>query len=130
MTDYKEIFKTEENQNWAKCWVAVQVVTSALVAFCKHEIGKFFTTITTPLPLGKVCNTCQISEVLPYSNVNHRCKRPCKCPSKPCPVGVCDKLRAAIEQEHRFKEISWKNTNIQAWRTDVWEIAKCYFPPD
>lgn len=128
MKDYKDILKTAENQNWAKCSVAIWIATQPLLVFCQREIEKFHLNITLKLSPGSACYSCKLEEVIPYSKVNHRCRRPCKCPSKPCPNNVCDKIRTAVEQQHKFKEISWQNTNIEKWQTDAWELAKCYFP--
>lgn len=133
MADYKEIFKTAENQNWLKCCYAIQVVRQGLLDFCTHEIGKFHTAITSKLPQTNVttCTNCKTSDVIPYSKPGHSCRvGKCRCPSSICVFGVCHILKAAIEKEHRYKHISWKNTNIAAWLLSPWEIAKCYFPPD
>lgn len=130
MADYKDIFKSVDSQNWLKVSFAVEIARQSLLQFCNDEIAKLHSAITSTLPPGPACNGCKLSEVIPYSNENHRCKRPCNCPPKPCPHGVCCSLRKAVEKEHRFQEISWNYTNLAAWRTDSWEIAKCYLPPD
>lgn len=131
MTDYMAIFKTKESQNWAKCSVAIQVARLGILEFCQSKIKNFHSYLISKLPPGSAiaCTTCNVRDVLPYSTSGHRC-RVCKCPSKQCPVGICDVLRNEIEKQHRYGVISWKNTNIENWFDTPWEVAKCYFPPD
>lgn len=103
MADYAEVFRKPENQNWVKCWIALRIVSQPLLEFCKIEIGKFHTTITSRLPFGRACH-------------KHRHSGSC------CYLG---QFVSEIEKEHTSK-IAWHNTNIRAWRTDAWEVAKCY----
>lgn len=129
MSHYTDIFKTPENQNWAKCWFASEITRRGLLEICKYELKNFHAIITSNLPIGP-CKSCKVQDVIPYSK-SHRC-RPgqCNCPSKQCVLGICHILRTKIEQEHSYREISWKNTNVEEWRQNEWEVAKCYFPKD
>ncbi|KAH3777844.1 hypothetical protein DPMN_179292 [Dreissena polymorpha] len=45
--------------------------------------------------------------------------------------GQCDikQVKLGIISYHRFKGPSWKNTNAQGWKSNWWDIAKCYLPP-
>lgn len=131
MAEWKEFFKTNENQNWAKCVFAIKIAREGLIEYCKKEIETFHASITSKLPQGTVtaCTGCTVSDIIPYSRPGHTCKQgECKCPSKPCPFGICDKMKDNIEKEHRYKHISWKNTKISDWLCCPWEVAKCYFP--
>lgn len=129
MADYKLLFQSKENQNWAKCSYAIQVTRLGLLEFCKNEIVKFHSRITSTFPQGTRCSSCKRENVIPYSKPGHQCRKGrCRCFSTPCVKGVCDKLKNLVETEHRRKQISWKNTNISDWVQNPWEIAKCYFP--
>lgn len=131
MTDLEATFKTKENQNWAKCSFAIQIARLGLLELCKCKIRQFHLNIISKLPPGaiKVCINCSESDIIPYSQPGHRCRvGQCKCPSKQCPLSVCDILKTEIEREHRYNQISWKNTNIGEWFNSSWEVAKCFFP--
>lgn len=131
MSDFKDIFETVENQNWVKCWFAVEIARRGLLELCKDVIRTLHSTILSKVPPGPACKTCKLHEVIPYSISVHKCKRgKCSCPSKRCNLKVCDTFRAEIEKEHKYNEISWKNTNVEEWRNNPWEIAKCFFPRD
>lgn len=131
MSDYTDIFRTEENQNWAKCCFAVEIARRGLLEICESEIRTFHLKILSKVKEGPACKNCSIQEIIPYSSPNHKCKHgKCNCPSKSCPLGICDTFRIQMENEHRYKELSWKNTNIEEWRNSPWEVAKCYFPKD
>lgn len=131
MSEYKAIFTTKEKRNWVKCSFAIQIVRLGLLEFCKSKIDTFHSSLISKLPAGTVtaCTNCSEVDVIPYSKPGHRCCRGnCRCPSKPCPLRVCDTLRTNIESEHLYNQISWKNTTIGEWLPSSWEVAKCYFP--
>lgn len=133
MADYKKIFISAEHQNWAKCFYAFQVGRLGLLELCKNEIEDFHLHVISQLPPETIqaCTHCTTTDIIPYSRPGHKCRQGhCRCPSKPCPNGICDILKAEIEREHRYTQISWKNTNIRDWCLSSWEMAKCYFPMD
>lgn len=129
MADYTEVFKTQECRNWAEVWIAATAARKGLLTFCLEEITNFHSRITSKLPLGP-CSKCDLCDVIPYMRKNHKCcPETCQCPPNPCTLGICDKLRVKIEKYHRNRPAQWENTNIKAWRSDPFEIAKCYMTP-
>jgi hypothetical protein len=49
---------------------------------------------------------------------------------RPCPKGICDKVRDKIRKHHKYFFPSWNNTSVERWCDNPWELAKCYMPPD
>ncbi|XP_052270121.1 uncharacterized protein LOC127871354 isoform X2 [Dreissena polymorpha] len=44
-------------------------------------------------------------------------------------LGKCSSYEKAIISHHRFSGPSWKNTKRHYWKSNWWEIAKCFLPP-
>ncbi|KAH3857214.1 hypothetical protein DPMN_099819 [Dreissena polymorpha] len=44
-------------------------------------------------------------------------------------LGTCSSYKKAIISLHRFSGPSWKNTKRHDWKSNWWEIAKCFLPP-
>ncbi|KAH3857190.1 hypothetical protein DPMN_099793 [Dreissena polymorpha] len=44
-------------------------------------------------------------------------------------LGTCSSYEKAIISLHRFSGPSWKNTKRHDWKSNWWEIAKCFLPP-
>lgn len=129
MSHFKDIFKTPENQNWAKCWIASEITRMGLLEICESELKSFHTQLTLNLPPNSpTCTQCKIRNIIPYSR-SHGCRQgQCRCAWKKCCLGICDELGQKIQKVHKFGEISWKNTNMEEWPHNEWEVAKCYFP--
>lgn len=135
MADYKDVFKTTKNQNWAKLAVAVYIATQGLLDFVKSHIDKFQKDLlanNSKTSAVLTCNTCSTTDVVPCPSrgiCNHgKCKFHTS-PPKKCLNSICNNIQSDIENEHRFKTVSWKNTDARAWCTNAWQIAKCFMPP-
>lgn len=140
MVDYRDIFKEENNRNWAKCVLAVNITREGLIDFVNREIKTFQTDILNnvyqSLPavaVGTTCGKCTTPDVIPCPTRNVCAGRLCKFHTfkrVPCQTGICTIMKKGIEAEHRFSFPSWKNTDARLWCSNAWEIAKCYLPPD
>ncbi|KAH3770248.1 hypothetical protein DPMN_171532, partial [Dreissena polymorpha] len=97
-----KIFADEETNNWFKACIALTVTKTGLTNFIENTIKKVHA------PFGSSCGQCSIE--FP------------KCQT-------CVKVKLGIESCHRFKRPSWKNTKAQGWKSNWWQIAKCYLPP-
>lgn len=138
MADYNDIFKTTENQKWAKYALAVHITREGLIDFVKFHINQLKNDLvaknsrTSAVP---TCNSCSTAGVVPCPSkgtcdvIRGKCKFHTSPPTN-CPNGICNNIQRDIEKEHRFHGPSWKNTNTNAWCTNAWEIAKCFMPPD
>lgn len=128
MADCRQLFRSKESQNWLQCSLAVHIVRKGLLRFCQDQAEKFHKAITTKLSITEACTKCSMQDVIPYSQPGHSCRHGhCRCPSVPCALNFCDRMKKEIEREHRQKHISWKNTNMAKWLLCSWEVAKCYF---
>lgn len=137
MADYREIFRTEETQNWFKCSLALHITREGILEFVEYEINRFHQYILSILPSRLACNTCTTQSVVPCP-AKGVCKigRGGKCLNfhrvlpTGCPKNVCDRIFREIELAHKHQGPSWKNTDASRWCSNHWEIAKCFCPPD
>lgn len=137
MSNYTDLLRSLENQNWAKCAVAVSITSEGLRDLVKKEIEVFRDNILTNVrqPSAFTCNSCSTSDVLecPTNTVCKKYQGKCTFhtyPPSQCKNNICNKIRDEIIKEHLFGKPSWKNTDATKWCSDEWEIAKCYFPPN
>ncbi|XP_052819869.1 uncharacterized protein LOC128245683 [Mya arenaria] len=143
MASHRALLTDKGAQNWVKAALALNLTKEGLkglvddVLTCVHR--DIYSTVRTSkgLPSGAECAHCFTENVLKCSTPKI-CTRTENCkfhngPSKqyvPCPVGICEGVRDEIVRHHRFSGPSWKNTNADKWRTEPWEIGKCFLPPD
>lgn len=140
MADYSDILNNPDNQNWVKIALAVHITREGLLPVVKKTILQFQSSILKNIgrasaDLPATCNSCETYHLLscPTTGACSRATGRCKyhsAPPRPCPEGICNKFKAEIEANHRFRTPSWKNTDAKAWCTDSWQIAKCYMSPD
>lgn len=124
--------------NLLKCLLAMQITRKSLVEFVKNQFSQFqLETLRNIRPknseLPESCNSCETCQLLPCptpgccrgpkGNCTYHTK-----PPRPCPVGICDKMKTVIEKNHQFGRPTWQNTDAMAWCTNSWQIAKCYMP--
>lgn len=137
MTNYKDLFKTEESQNWFRCTLALHITREGILEFVDDEIKTLHHRILKTLPVGSICTSCVTQSVVPCP-AKKVCKigRDGKClnfhnvPPTGCPKRVCDRIVREIELVHKYNGPSWKNTDASKWCTSPWELAKCFCPPD
>ncbi|KAH3802518.1 hypothetical protein DPMN_156196 [Dreissena polymorpha] len=101
-----KIFADEETNNWFKACIALSVTKEGLTQFIENTIKKVHAAI------GSSCGQCSIEKLMQ----SPKCQ-------------TCDKVKLGIESFHRFNGPSWKNTKAQGWKSNWWQIAKCYLPP-
>lgn len=139
MAEFVNIFKGLGHENWTKAALAVEIAREGLLNTVENEISKFqsstlqnIRSASSRVPATcKSCETCQLLPC-PTSGVCRTIQSKCiyhTTPPRPCPEGICDKLKAEIEANHCFGCPSWKNTDAKVWCTNHWQIAKCYMPP-
>jgi hypothetical protein len=133
----KPVLSEMKFQNWIKNGVVLVLTKEGLQDIVANEITNFHdelyrdkntkTKITTP------CKTCLTENVVKCSSKNKICRfyqRKCVNVHKTCPLGVCQNVRAGIEDAHRFNRPSWKNTDARQWSDAPWQIAKCFMSTD
>lgn len=130
--------------NWIKAGLALLITKEGIEDFVYDEIElcqiQTLANIcsTNGLAPGTMCNSCRTVNVL-------------KCPTRlfckttgsgcmthdstvnqyhVCSNMVCDDFRESIKNAHRYHGPSFKNTDSTKWCSDVWEVAKCFMPPD
>ncbi|KAH3875336.1 hypothetical protein DPMN_038599 [Dreissena polymorpha] len=126
------VFTDKETSNWFKASIALIVTKQGLEKFVDTEVQKVHAAVVAS------CGQCYTENLLPCPQGKWKCQntKPCKfhkLPAfkhRPCPVGVCDKVKKNIESYHRYSLPSWKNTRAKLWGTSHWEVAKCFLPPD
>ncbi|XP_052221835.1 uncharacterized protein LOC127838251 isoform X2 [Dreissena polymorpha] len=122
------IFSDKETNNWFKMCVALNITKEGLANFVENTIKKVHA------PLGSSCGLCSIEQLMPCPTqglCNKRKRNICSFHKShlPQPCQRCDTVKHGIISYHRFSGPSWKNIKAQGWKTDWWEIAKCYLPP-
>lgn len=137
MTDYKDLLKKEEFQNWFKCDLAILITREGIIDFVKNVINRFHRDALNEIPgcpAQTMCNSCKTQDVVPYQ-VKGVCKKGRgakfqKVSNNGCPKSICNKLAVKIISVHKFSEPSWGNTDATKWCTSPWELAKCFCPND
>lgn len=132
--------------NWIKGALAVLFAKEGLTEFVQNEIIQCQLDLIQNVILqkglnsGTTCNSCSTANVQACPTAGfckkgrccnvHNLNIPDKKPNQKCPNGLCNGLRDAIRNQHRYKEPSWKNSDAKRWCTDAMEICKCFMPPD
>lgn len=136
MTNYQDLFKTPELQNWFKCTLALHITRAGIVDFAEKEMNLFHHYILSTLPSGSICNSCTTPNVV-LCPAKWVCKKgpagKCSFHSVPptgCPKRICDRIANEIVLVHKYGGPSWKNTDASKWCTSPWELSKSFFPPD
>lgn len=130
--------ESPNTKNWLKCALAVKAVRTGILSFVTREIDVFHKDILKKVPNGELCNSCTIQQIVPCPTRNvcgsqfgkNKCPFHKTIPSAICHKNVCDKFRIAIEEEHRYRSPTWKNTDASKWCTNSWQLAKCFMPKD
>ncbi|KAH3777867.1 hypothetical protein DPMN_179315 [Dreissena polymorpha] len=122
------IFKDKETNNWFKACIALNVTKEGLTNFVEMTMKKVHAAI------GSSCGQCTIEQLFPCSTqglCNKRKRNSCSFHKSYLPqqCHICEQVKLGIISYHRFKGPSWKNTNAQGWKSNWWDIAKCYLPP-
>ena len=96
--------------NWVKNTRALSIINATLRPYVVLEVSSIHRSIISRCPAGVTCESCYWR----------------RAPS--CPKKFCDIIKREIENNHRYGEPSFDNTNAKKWKTDAWEIAKCFMP--
>ncbi|XP_052809279.1 uncharacterized protein LOC128237737 [Mya arenaria] len=118
-----------------------RVFRPCLIVKCNDYRNTVTDKIQKGIDIGCICNSCKITEIVSCNPRNKVCNSGrCRFHMDPntklnihtrrCPNNICDTLRNAIQQTHRFGNPSWKNTDARKWCVNAWDIAKCFMPPD
>ncbi|XP_060588076.1 uncharacterized protein LOC132743564 [Ruditapes philippinarum] len=138
--------QTSKFFNWIKAALAVLYTKEEVEPVVVSEIKDFqqnsLNTISSSnsLPAGSTCSNC-CTENLIVCLTNRLCNaKRGKCSyhknnatqyrQSGCPNKICHNLKFEIQKAHRYHGPSYKNTDATKWCSNVWEIAKCYLPPD
>ena len=112
-------FRQPEYIRWLKVGQGLQCCAEGLTDFCTDVIDNFHSSLSTQ---HGVCT----SPSTPKNIVRDRTNR---CWTVTCPCGVCDSWLRSIEQEKATAQFSWKNTNVQDWSLNPWQLAKVFMGP-
>ncbi|XP_052768850.1 uncharacterized protein LOC128209061 [Mya arenaria] len=118
-----------------------RIFRPCLIVKCNEYRNTVTDDIQKGIDIRFTCNSCRTTEIVKCNPRNKVCNSGrCKfhmdqntkqfIPTRPCRNNICDTLRDAIEQKHRFGNPSWKNTDARKWCVNAWDIAKCFMPPD
>ncbi|KAH3749721.1 hypothetical protein DPMN_184231 [Dreissena polymorpha] len=134
MADLNEKIRDHKMVNFIKCILAGFVTKDALIPFVTDVMEAVKESLTRQT--GNVtCGVCSTPNVIdcPAKGICDRNKRKCSFHAKQkfqkCGKGVCQTVRDAISQLHRYENPSWCNTDATQWLTEWWEVAKCFLPP-
>ncbi|XP_052244487.1 uncharacterized protein LOC127853755 [Dreissena polymorpha] len=151
MSDYRDIFRRPETQNWFKAAMGMNITRECLLDIVKEAMHEFYHTIRKEIkrkhgiPEIAVCSQCHTANVLPCDTDNKCCKyrkcefhaiyKPQNCPGN----NLCNNICKEIVENHRFRNRSkpksvqgptWVNTDACKWCVHSWQIAKCYLSKD
>ncbi|KAH3723542.1 uncharacterized protein LOC127853471 [Dreissena polymorpha] len=151
MSDYRDVFRKPETQNWFKAAMGMNITRDCLLHIVKEAIHEFYHTIRKEINRkhgileNAVCSQCHTPNVLPCDTDNKCCKyrkcafhaiyKPQNCPSN----NLCNDICTEIVENHRFRNRSkpksfqgptWVNTDACKWCVHSWQIAKCYLSKD
>ena len=107
------------NENWVKAALALKYTKEGLEDTVNNALFSLHKTllsdISTQLGISEAkCTNCTTTQICVEK--------------KPCPNGICDKLRTKIISHHRRYEPNWRCTDATKWCTNHFEIAKCFLP--
>ncbi|XP_045161673.2 uncharacterized protein LOC123526543 [Mercenaria mercenaria] len=142
MASYKAKLPKPRYSNWLKAGLALLITKEGLTDFVYDEIEQFQIKCLADicakhgLPPNTTCSSCSTVAVLvcPTAGICNRKSGTCTFHNgnyyRMCPNQVCDRLRQAITNAHRYPRPSYKNTDATKWCSSAWEVAKCYMPAD
>lgn len=140
MGDIENLVSSPEILNWLRCHIALYFVRKAILDPVIETIKIFHENVlrsvrdTEGLPQSAICSQCSTHETLPCptryycKGGKHECKRHVT-PPKRCPNNICNVIQNLLQNEDRYRTVSWQNTDAKKWCTSSWELAKCYMPP-
>ncbi|XP_060592398.1 uncharacterized protein CXorf38 homolog [Ruditapes philippinarum] len=140
--DHQSEIDKRKYRNWVRGGLAYKYLKQGLEGFADDVVKKehnriLAAVIHTP---GNNCNHCCLRNLQPL----HTCKRDhtgkktcpygllyCNClhgKKQRCPTNICDGIMEEILKSHGSlpPQPYWRNTDIQKWCTEPWEVAKCY----
>lgn len=120
-----ERLNDEKFQNWVKAHLGLVHTREGLIDFVTTVVKKFHRESLSAVN-DEICSQCQTENIVEY----YRGRSTRIGVVRPCPKGICDKLREIIKENHSFHTPSWKNTHAERWCDTPWEMAKCFMPPD
>ncbi|XP_045191896.2 uncharacterized protein LOC123548583 [Mercenaria mercenaria] len=127
-------------RNWVRGGLAYKYLKEGVKGFADDVVNGEQRRINQDVISGRSCNKCNIRNLRPL----HTCKNDHagrkKCPwgqnscnclytkKQRCPNKVCDVIMEEILKNHASAPPApnWKNTDIQKWCSDPWEIAKSF----
>lgn len=128
----KGVLRNQNYKNWMKGAEGLVLLQQGLAPFVDKEMKSKHAVFLNKLPpYNKSCG-CTFKNILPDHDASSCNFQNCFCKEKrrrrrKCPnQGYCSTFCQLILNEHRTGDPMWKNSNINAWPTDHWSIAKCY----
>ncbi|XP_052242846.1 uncharacterized protein LOC127852873 isoform X3 [Dreissena polymorpha] len=152
MSDYIDIIRKPETQNWFKAAMGMNITRDCLLDIVKEITHELYHTIRKEInrkhgiPEINVCSQCHTPNVLTCDTDNKCCHyKNGRCAFhdiyKPrnCSANLCNEICKEIVCRHRFRNRSkpksfqgptWVNTDASKWCAEPWQIAKCYLSKD
>ncbi|KAH3724927.1 hypothetical protein DPMN_050754 [Dreissena polymorpha] len=152
MSDYIDIIRKPETQNWFKAAMGMNITRDCLLDIVKEITHELYNTIRKEInrkhgvPEIDVCSQCYTPNVLTCDTDNKCCHyKNGRCAFhdiyKPrnCSANLCNEICKEIVCRHRFRNRSkpksfqgptWVNTDASKWCAEPWQIAKCYLSKD
>ncbi|XP_045195955.2 uncharacterized protein LOC123551244 [Mercenaria mercenaria] len=131
-------------QNWLKAYLVISFVKDDIKTCVSEKISLWFEKLLKEISISKgkekeICTECKTQNVL-HCSTKHVCvmDKTMQCQFhnsaekkyKPCPKGICKRIKDNIKAFHASKIPSWTNTRAERWCQNPWEIAKCFMPPN
>ncbi|XP_045192113.2 uncharacterized protein LOC123548695 [Mercenaria mercenaria] len=141
--DHQSELEKKKYRNWVRGGLAYKYLKEGIEGFADEVVQQEHTRILTVVSHtpGFTCNQCCLRNLrplhkcekepvtgrnkCPWSQSNCNCVHPKK---QACPYKVCDMIMEDILKGHGSTPPTpnWKNTEIQKWCIDPWEVAKCF----
>ncbi|XP_060597506.1 uncharacterized protein LOC132751360 [Ruditapes philippinarum] len=139
---HQQQLKNPKYRNWVKSGLGLKYLKDGLQIFSDEKVKQqhddFVNAVKRKHNLTTVnCGQCILQKLQPdhVRNKNKQCPLGCKdcnCQypggKNACPNNVCGAIYDQIILNHDSNPPApfWKNTCVQKWCTDEWEVAKCY----
>ena len=126
-------------RNWYIAAYCLKVVKIGLHDFINSEVNACYndvmqhilTAYNWPPGTHVDCSTYNIDPNI-VSSKSYSCSNCLKTSPIDCTPGCANATLLAMKlfvlNAHRFKKITWSNTNLKQWANNEWEIAKCFIP--
>ncbi|XP_053402833.1 uncharacterized protein LOC123550398 [Mercenaria mercenaria] len=140
---HQEELQKKKYRNWVRGGLAYKYLKEGIKGFADDVVNEEHRRINQDVISGRSCNQCTNGSLRPL----HPCQKDqagknkcswgqnsCNClytKKKQCPNKVCNVIMEEILKIHASAPPSpnWKNTDMQKWCSDPWEIAKCFIKP-